>query len=49
VNGTAAAVLTGVGVLFEGASPWGGGKHGAFGFVNKGRCVRLTPRAASAR
>jgi hypothetical protein len=39
VNGTAAAVLTAVGVLFEGARPWGGGARGVFGFVNKGRCV----------
>jgi hypothetical protein len=45
VNGTAAAVLTAVGVLFEGARPWGGGARGVFGFVNKGRCVLLASRS----
>ena len=37
MNGTAAAALCAFGVLFEGATPWGGGKHGVFGYVNKGR------------
>ncbi len=42
VNGTAACVLTLIGMLFEGATPFGAGREGAFGFFNKGRCDALT-------
>ncbi len=37
VNGTAAGVLLLSGMAFEGASPFGAGARGLFGFLNKGR------------
>ena len=39
VNGTAALVLCSVGMVFEGATPWGAGRQGVFGYFTKGRCV----------
>ncbi len=37
VNGVAALVLCSVGLVFEGATPWGAGRQGVFGYLTNGR------------
>ena len=42
VNGMAGATLCSVGLLFEGAVPWGAGRRGIFGYLTKGRYAAVS-------
>lgn len=49
VNCTAAVVLSTIGMLFEGAAPWGAGREGVFGYFNKARCEAVRRSCHDAR
>ena len=42
VNGVAAATLCTVGLVFEGALPWGAGRRGVFGYLTDGRYAAVS-------
>ena len=42
VNGVAATTLCSVGLIFEGAVPWGAGRRGIFGYLTDGRYAAVS-------